>query len=128
MLTDGEVIDFLVQSSEHKPTPEPHLILLRLWYIDVSGNDCGDMWQGTIHTLTNIMSSLEQAIGDEVRTVIGAPMRNRTEICRAIEGNREAVSHVGRRLAQKYDFVYPADLEATVLQGWQEFLASHREG
>ncbi|HLI69808.1 MAG TPA: hypothetical protein VKV19_08625 [Ktedonobacteraceae bacterium] len=99
------------------------MLLVRLWYIEVSGKDCGDVRQGSIHTLTNVMCALEQAAGDEVRAVIGAPMRTRAEIYRALENNREAVSRIGRHLAQKYNFVYPSDLEATVRQGWQDFLA-----
>lgn len=98
-------------------------MLVRLWYMEVSGKDCGDVRQGSIHALTNVMYTLEQAVGDEVRAVIGAPMHERAEIYRALEGNREAVSRIGRSLAQKYGFVYPADLEATVRQGWQDFLA-----
>jgi predicted nucleotidyltransferase len=97
-------------------------LLVRLWYIEVSGKDCGDVRQGTIHTLTSIMRTLEQAVGDEARSVMGAPMRTRAEIGQAIEGNRKIVSRIGRHLAQKYGFVYPDDLEATVLQSWQEFL------
>jgi hypothetical protein len=191
VLANGEIIDFFVQSTRQKLTPEPRLILgcrdedfaqllaanqrvarveslaevepatvqrvlttfwinthkhrkvlhrnldllvnfgfdvekallVRLWYIEVSGKDCGDVRQGSIHTLTNIMRTLEQAIGDEARSVIGAPMRNRAEIFQALEGNRKVISRIGRRLAQKYSFAYPAALEATVLQGWQEFLA-----
>lgn len=98
-------------------------LLLRLWYIEVSGKDCGDVRQGTIHTLTSIMRTLEEARGDEVRAVIGQPTRTREEICRAIEKNREVVAHLGRLLAQKYDIAYPANLETTISQGWQEFLA-----
>ena len=97
-------------------------LLVRLWYLDVSGKDCGDVRQGSIHTLTSIIGTLEQVGGDEVRSVIGAPMRTRTEIYQAIEGNREVISRIGRHLAQKYGFVYPIDLEATVRQSWQDFL------
>jgi hypothetical protein len=50
-------------------------------------------------------------------------MRTRAEIYQAIEGNRKVISRIGRHLAQKYGFVYPVDLEATVCQGWQDFLA-----
>lgn len=190
VLANGEIIDFFVQSTEQKLTPEPRLILgcrdedfaqlladeqpsgrveiqieveatdvqrllttfwinthkhrkvlhrnldlminlgldvekgllLRLWYIEISEKDCGDLRQQTIHTLTSIIRTLEQAVGGEARAVIGAPMRERAEIYRAIEGNRDVVSRIGRHLAQKYDFAYPTDLEAIVLQGWQEFL------
>jgi hypothetical protein len=191
VLANGEIIDFFVQSTRRKPTPEPRLILgcrdedfarllvtnqrearvetaaevepatvqgaliafwinthkhrkvlhrnldlmvtfgfdvekallVRLWYFEVSGKDCGDVRQGTIHTLTHVIRTLEQARGDEVRSVIGAPLRTRAEIYHAVESNRKIISRIGRHLAQKYGFVYPTDLETTVLQGWQEFLA-----
>lgn len=191
VLANGEIIDFLVLSTEQQLTPEPRLVLgcraedfalrlatnqrigrvenvtdvetatlqqvltafwinthkhrkvlhrkldlmvdfgfdvekallLRLWYIEVSGKDCGDLRKGSIHTLTTIIRTLEQAAGDEVRAVVGAPTRGREEIYRALEGNREAVSRIGRSLAQKYGFAYPEQLEATVLQSWRDFLA-----
>lgn len=192
VLSNGEIIDFFVQSTTREPTQEPRLVLgcrnekfaqilatnqsverveilnevdaaavqraltafwinthkhrkvlhrgldllvnfgfdvekallLRLWYIEVSGKDCGDLRQGTIHSLTRIMRELEQAVGDEARGVIGAPMRNRQEIYRAIEGNREVVARIGRHLAQTYGFAYPAELETTARQGWRDFLAA----
>lgn len=192
VLSNGEIIDFFVQSTSREPTPEQRLILgcrdeefaqilatnqrvervealsdvdtatvqraltafwinthkhrkvlhrgldllvnfgfdvekallLRLWYIEVSGKDCGDLRQGTIHSLTRIMRALEQAAGDEARELIGAPMRNHQEMYRAIEGNREAAARIGRRLAQTYDFAYPTELETAVLQGWRDFLAA----
>src|SRR5450755_1765837 len=191
VLANGEIIDFFIQSTQQRLTPEPRLILgcrdedfahllvanqrraraeavaevepatiqrvltafwinshkhrkvlhrnldlmvtfgfdvekallVRLWYLEVSGKDCGDVRQGTIHTLTSIIGTLEQDGGDEVRAVIGAPMRTGAEIYHALESNRTVISRIGRRLAQKYGSVYPADLEAAVLQGWQEFLA-----
>ena len=59
--------------------------------------------------------------------MIGVPMRNRLEIYQAIERNRQVISQeLGRQLARKYGFEYPSFLEATVLQGWQEFLAEER--
>ena len=79
-------------------------LLLRLWYIELSGEDCGDLRRQTIHSLTRIIRTLEQTMGDEARAVVGGPMRDRQEISRAIERNREAIARLGRSLAQKYDF------------------------
>jgi hypothetical protein len=98
-------------------------LLLRLWYIETTGSDWGDMGRQTIHTLTSVIRTLQEAVGDETLEVIGTPMRNRQEVCQAIERDREVVARVGRRLAHKYAFTYPTELEAVVLQGWQEFLA-----
>jgi hypothetical protein len=101
-------------------------LLLRLWYIEASGQDCGDVRDGTIHSLTEIVLTLDHALGPQALALVGTPMGNRQEIYQAIEHNRQSVSHLGRRLAQSYDFDYPAVLEATVLQGWQAFLAERK--
>lgn len=99
-----------------------HSLLLRLWYIEVSGQDCGDLRLQTIHSLSPVIRSLQQAAGERVLTLTGAPMRQRQEIYRTIEGNRELAVSLGRRLATTYAFPYPAALEATVRQSWQHFL------
>lgn len=130
------LVDFWINTHKHRKVLNRDLdllvtfglsneksLLLRLWYIDVSGSDWGDVRRQTIHTLTSVIRTLQEAVGDEALSVIGTPMRNRQEICQAIERNREVVAQVGRRLAHKYTFAYPSELEATVLQGWQEFLA-----
>ena len=97
-------------------------MLMRLWYIQATGEDCGDTTRQTIHGLTRIVHSIEQAIGPQALELIGAPMRNRQEIYQAIELNRAVVSQVGRQLAQMYEVDYPSALEATVVQGWAEFV------
>lgn len=98
-----------------------HSLLLRLWYISISGKDCGDLRQQTIHSLTDVIGALEQVAGDEARTLVGAPHRLRQELYRAIEDNRTFVARLGRSLAQTYGFPYPEELEATVQQSWQRF-------
>jgi hypothetical protein len=98
-------------------------LLIRLWYIEVSGMDCGDMQRQTIHSLTSIIRAIQDTVGEQDLTVIGEPMRTRQELYRAIERDREVAAQLGRRLAHRYGFAYPTELEATVLQGWQDFLA-----
>lgn len=100
-----------------------HSLLLRLWYISISGKDCGDLRRQTIHSLTDVIGALEQAAGDEARALVGAPHRLRHELYRAIENNRAFVARLGRSLAQTYGFPYPEELEATVQQSWQRFRA-----
>lgn len=99
-------------------------VLLRLWYIQATDEDCGDLGRSTIHSLTRVIRTVEQHRGLHALGVMGAPMRSREEIYRAIEGNRCEVAELGRWLAQKYEFIYPEALEVTVQQGWQQFLAS----
>jgi len=103
-------------------------LLLRLWYIEVSGQDCGDVRRQTIHSLTEVVQTIEQAMGPQALALLGAPMRDRQELCQAIERNRQAVSqHLGRHLAQQYGFEYPAVLEETVVRGWEVFLEGEGE-
>ncbi len=97
-------------------------ILIRLWYMEASGQDCGDVRQQTIHSFTEVVRIIDQAVGPQALALLGAPMRDRQELYQTIERHRQAVSHLGRRLAQRYGAEYPAALEATVLQGWQAFL------
>jgi hypothetical protein len=99
-------------------------MLMRLWYIEASGQDCGDLRRQTIHSLTEVVRTIKQTMGPQALALIGAPVRDLQELCQTIERNRLAVSqHLGRHLAQKYGFEYPSALEATVIEGWQEFLA-----
>lgn len=99
-------------------------MLVRLWYIEASGQDCGDVRRQTIHSLTSLIRAIEQAQGPQAMELIGAPMRTRQELIETIERNRQAVSQqLGPRLAERYGFGYPAALEAVTLAGWQAFLA-----
>jgi hypothetical protein len=50
-------------------------------------------------------------------------LRDRVELIAAIEATRSEVSKVGRELAAKYGFDYPAALEQVVQKGWAEFQA-----
>jgi hypothetical protein len=99
-------------------------ILLRLWYIQTTGQDCGDLGRSTIHSLTRVVRTIEQQMGAHALELLGMPLRNRDEICRAIESNRRVVARLGRSLARTYAFTYPEVLETTVKQHWQQFLAA----
>lgn len=101
-------------------------MLMRLWYMEVSGQDCGDVRQQTIHSLTEVVRIIDQAVDPQALALLGAPMRDRQDLYQTIERDRQVVSHLGRRLAQRYDVEYPAALEATALQGWQAFLAGEQ--
>jgi hypothetical protein len=101
-------------------------MLLRLWYIEARGRDCGDVRRQTIHSFTDVVRILEQALGPQALALIGAPRRDRQELYQVIESTRQTVAQLGRRLAQRYSFAYPSALEATVLQGWQAFLTGQQ--
>ncbi len=97
-------------------------LLLRLWYIQVTGNDCGEMRTQTIHGLTHLMQTVEQARGKEALQVLGASLATDDDICRAIEQLREQVTQAGQILAETFKFDYPDAMERTARRGWQEFL------
>jgi len=189
LLSNGEIFDFFVQSTERSPTAEPVLILgchsesfehllvennnvprveiqavhkellqqmlidfwisthkhrkvlyrnldlmvpqglqaergmlLRLWYIQATGQDCGDMGRQTIHSLTRVVRAIGQSRGAQALATIGASARDRRELCCVIELHRGIIAQAGRELAQTYMFEYPAALEATVLRGWKDFM------
>ena len=98
-------------------------LLLRLWYIQVSGKDYGAARE-TIHSQTAIVHAVERAKGREAMRTLGAPTRNRAELLRVIELHHKVVAELGHELAERYGFPYPSDLEATVLQSWQNFVSS----
>lgn len=97
-------------------------ILLRLWYIQATSMDCGEMRTQTIHGLTHLMQTVEQACGGEALEVLGASLTSRNDICRAIEQLRDQTTQTGKLLAQTLKFSYPEAIERTARRGWQEFL------
>lgn len=103
-------------------------MLIRLWYIEACGQDCGDVRRQTIHSFTRVVRAIQQAMGGQALGVVGAPMGSRQELFQTIERNRQAVSqYLGPHLAQRYGFEYPTALEAVTLQGWQDFLAGEQK-
>jgi hypothetical protein len=101
-------------------------LLLRLWYIQVSGRDYSPMRE-TTHALSAIMATVRRAKGLQALQLLGAPTRNHRELTQVIELHRTVVSELGQHLAHQYGFAYPAALEATVLRSWQEFVGASRE-
>ncbi len=97
-------------------------LLLRLWALH--GGDYGtDDRQPSIHTLSAQVRTLIES-KEHMLEIMGAPGRTRSELLRVIELHRDEVSQVGRGLAKRYSFDYPAELERTVRAGWGDFLSS----
>lgn len=128
------IVDFWINSHKHRKVlhrgldlmiplgmQSEHMTLLRLWYVQATGEEAGPAPFQGIHGLTALVRSVEGLAGTEALAALGAPMRDRAEIYAAIERNREIVAQVGRALAERYDFEYPADTERMVLQSWEEF-------
>lgn len=98
-----------------------HAMYLRLVYIDVTGNDSGDLRRQTIHSMSPIMRTLSVHDGAALLAVVGAPTRTREEIIIAIDLLNDAVANVGQRLAARFEFDYPATLESLVRRSWSQF-------
>lgn len=96
-------------------------MLLRFWHIEATGRDQNDPG-GTIHVLTRTIRPVMDKMGAHAIAVLGTPRRNREEILRAIEGNRDEVAQVGRELAATLGFEYPDTLEQTVREAWRRFV------
>lgn len=101
--------------------------LIRLWYMEATGNDCGPMSRLTIHTLTPVIRAVQQARGETALALIGRPVRTVAEIYADIDALCEAVADVGRSLAQKLGFAYSEALETTVRKSWHRFKTEHAE-
>lgn len=99
-------------------------MLMRMWYIDAAGCDTRPDHFSGIHGLTELVRAVGQTYGTEPLALCGAPTRTRDEICVAIERYHEIVSRLGRRLAERYGFEYPAALEDIVRRDWQAFRAT----
>ncbi|MGO8950027.1 MAG: nucleotidyltransferase family protein [Ktedonobacterales bacterium] len=98
-------------------------MLMRLWYIAATGSDASREHFTGIHGLTELTRAVEGTYGAEPLAVCGAPTRDREEICTAIERYQDVISQLGRMLAERYSFAYPAELEAVTRQDWWSFLA-----
>ena len=98
-------------------------MLMRMWYIDATGCDTSSYHFSGIHGLTELVHAVESVNGMEPLTLCGAPTQTREEICDAIERYQETVSLLGRRLAERYGFEYPAELENIVRRDWKAFPA-----
>jgi predicted nucleotidyltransferase len=99
--------------------------LIRLWYMQATGNDCGPVSRLTIHTLTPVIQAVQGAQGSAALTALGRPLRTTAEIYADVDALCDAASAVGRTLAQQLGFAYPEALENTVRQSWRTFQAEH---
>jgi hypothetical protein len=97
------------------------LMLMRLWYIQATGEDTSAYHFSGIHGLTQLVRSVEGLAGVNAQAVAGVPGRTRAEIYAAIEIHQEAAARVGPLLAERYEFDYPVALERMVRAQWRAF-------
>ena len=94
---------------------------MRMWYINVTGCDASSYHFSGIHGLTELVRAVDSVYGAEPLALCGAPTRTREEIRDVIERYQQTVSLLGRRLAERYGFEYPTELEGVVRQDWIAF-------
>lgn len=94
------------------------LALLRAWYIDAIGKDIDA--RATLHMLGILHKGLASKLTTEQQDILGAPSRTPEETAAAIEAIRTEMTRVGQRLAERYGFAYPQDLEDVVRRVWLE--------
>ncbi len=97
--------------------------LIRLRYVLATGNDCGPLGRLTIHTLTPVIRAVQASDGLSVLAVVGQPTQTAAEIIAATARIRDELARVGRLLADKLGFDYPAAAEETVRRTWRDFQA-----
>lgn len=97
------------------------MALLRLWRMLHEGRDMNS--RPSIHSLADIVETIQQEVGNKAFELIGKPLRTEEEALHCIDSIRDEVSDIGRHLAKKYNFSYPSELEQVVRKSWAEFLS-----
>ena len=96
--------------------------IARLLFIEQTGSDCGDLTRPTIHGMKAAALVLKEAWGDKLGQWMGAPATTLRELCQAQILLHNEAARVGRVLADRYQFAYPAALEQTVRANWRQFM------
>ncbi len=130
-----EIVGFWMNSHKHRKVlhrgldplvivglQTERMLLIRLWALHAGDCDTDDQ-QPSIHTLSAQVRTLIESKEDMLE-IMGAPGRTRSELLRLIELHRDEVSRLGRSLAKRYSYDYPAEVERTVRAGWRDFLSS----
>ena len=91
--------------------------LLRLWFVQETGTDCGPPDRMTIHTLTPMDRVIQEKYGARAFAMLGTPDETLAEV-------RDEVARVGREVAARLGFEYPVAAENAARQGWARFPAA----
>ncbi|MFN8467667.1 MAG: hypothetical protein U0X20_19060 [Caldilineaceae bacterium] len=94
------------------------LALLRALYMQVTGSDIDS--RVTLHMLGAMHKGLEGKLTGQQHSILGLPSTTPGETAAVIEAIRAEMARVGRLLAGRHGFVYPAELEEVVLRTWQQ--------
>lgn len=131
----NSIVGFWINSHKHRKAIGRNLMLmtfigiqnermalLRLWRMLYEGQEMSV--RPSIHSLTDIIESIQRIVGNKAFELIGKPLRTEEEVVLCIDCIRDEVSDVGRRLAQKYNFEYPVELERVAKKSWKDFVES----
>ena len=91
--------------------------LLRLWHVEATGLDCGPLSAITIHSLTPMVRALEAVHEGEALKALGRSSETAPEFGEAVERLRADGARVGRVLAKRLGFGYPATAEEAATRG-----------
>ena len=92
--------------------------LLRLWHVEATGLDCGPVQAMTIHSLTPMVRAVEAAHGGNGLKDLGRSSETAVEFWEAVESLRAEGARVGRALAGRLGFEYPAAAEEAAMRVW----------
>ena len=90
--------------------------LLRLWHVLATGQDCGPLSAMTIHSLTPMVRAVEAAQNGGALNVLGRSSETEAEFQETLEHLRAEGARVGRRLAERLNFEYPAAAEEAAMK------------
>lgn len=100
-------LTLIAWEGEHRLRQE----LLRLWFVQATGNDCGPMQAMTIHSLTPMVQSVQEVWKGHALKKLGRSSETAVEFAEASVRMAEEVVQVGRLLAVRLAFEYPAEAE-----------------
>ena len=95
--------------------------LMRLWFIDSTGFDCGDLERQNITSSTPAIREIACHRGDQIMELLGMPLRTSAEQYHATQVICAEVKTVGERLAKRYNFDFPTALYDANRAVWSRF-------
>ena len=91
--------------------------LLRLWHVEATGLDCGPIQAMTIHSLTPMVRAVESIHDGEALKALGRSSETEADFGEATMRLRVEGARVGRLLAERLGFDYPAAAEEAAMTG-----------
>ncbi len=91
--------------------------LLRLWHVEATGLDCGPIQAMTIHSLTPMVWAVESAQDGDALKALGRSSETEGEFREATVRLHDEGARVGRLLAERLGFDYPASAEVAAMKG-----------